>query len=190
MLSDYYFVIIHGAYGYPEENWFPWLAEQLSKEGAKTTVPAFPTPDGQQLDKWLEIFDKEIGKVDKNTILVGHSLGVTFILRILERLNSHIKAAFLVAGMAARRLGLEEFDSINTSFVEGDLNWEKIRAYCEVFYVYHSDNDPYIPLEFGQEIAENLQTNLRIIHNGGHINAAAGFTKFDQLLADIKDFAS
>lgn len=190
MLSDYHFVIIHGAYGYPEENWFPWLAEKLSQEGARASIPAFPTPEGQDLDKWLEIFDQEIGEVSARTVLIGHSLGVPFILRKLECIDTQIRAAFLVAGMGARYLGIEEFDSINVSFVEKPLDWETIRGNCGSFYVYNSDNDPYIPLEFGQEVAANLHTNLNIVKGGGHINAAAGFTKFDRLLDDIKGVIS
>ena len=35
-------VIIHGSYGKPEENWFPWLAEEVRKLGHSATVPTFP----------------------------------------------------------------------------------------------------------------------------------------------------
>jgi hypothetical protein len=36
--------IIHGSYGYPEENWFPWLKKELSKLGHRVFVPKFPIP--------------------------------------------------------------------------------------------------------------------------------------------------
>jgi uncharacterized protein len=186
MLSDYRFIIIHGAMGYPGENWFPWLAEQLSQEGAKAMVPAFPTPEGQSLDKWLEILNAEAGKLDDKTVLVGHSLGNLFILRVLERAKAPIKAAFLVAALTNQALGIKDFDAINTTFYHGDLHWDRIRSNCGAFYNYHSDNDPYIPLARGQEVADNLHTNLNIIKGAGHFNATAGYTKFDRLLADIK----
>jgi predicted alpha/beta hydrolase family esterase len=188
MLSKYRFVIIHGAYGFPGENWFPWLAEQLKKKGAKAIVPTFPTPEGQTLDTWLNVFNKEVGKLDNKTVLIGHSLGTLFILRVLERAQNSIKAAFLVSSLANRELGIPDFDNIKTTFVAGDVDWEKIRSKSEAFYVYHSDNDPYIQPALGLEVAINLRTDLRIIHNGGHINTAAGFTKFDRLLVDIENF--
>jgi uncharacterized protein len=188
MLSDYRFIIIHGSGGYPGKNWFPWLAENLSRDGATTIVPAFPTPVNQQLDKWLDVFDKQVGKLDERTVLVGHSLGVLFIFRLLERSDTLIEAAFLVGGLANRKLGIEKFDSINTSFYEGDLDWSRIRSHSRAFYVYHSDNDPYIPLTLGLELAVNLETDLYIVHNAGHMNVDSGYTKFDRLLADIKRF--
>ena len=74
------FVIIHGAYGNPSENWIPWLRESLEKLG-EVIVPEFPTPEGQSLENWRNVFDSS----DENTILIGHSLGPAFILDILER---------------------------------------------------------------------------------------------------------
>lgn len=37
-------IIIHGAYGNPEENWFPWLKKELEKLDCRVFVPKFPTP--------------------------------------------------------------------------------------------------------------------------------------------------
>ena len=50
-------VIIHGSYGSPDENWFPWLKKELQKIGYKVFVPAFPTPKNQKLGVWKGIFD-------------------------------------------------------------------------------------------------------------------------------------
>jgi predicted alpha/beta hydrolase family esterase len=41
--------IIHGSYGNPDENWFPWLKKELEQEGHKVFVPKFPTPEDQSL---------------------------------------------------------------------------------------------------------------------------------------------
>ncbi|GAG44616.1 unnamed protein product, partial [marine sediment metagenome] len=32
-------LIIHGTYGHPKENWFPWLKEELEILGEKVYVP-------------------------------------------------------------------------------------------------------------------------------------------------------
>ncbi len=36
--------LIHGSYGHPQENWFPWLKKELESLGHKVYVPAFPIP--------------------------------------------------------------------------------------------------------------------------------------------------
>lgn len=185
MLANHKFVIIHGSYGSPDENWFPWLDEQLSKHGASVIRPSLPTPEHQSLENWCYLFKKQIGPLDSQAVLIGHSLAVPFILRILEATTAPIKAAFLVSGFI-RLLGIDEFDQVNKTFVEGEFNWEKIKSNASRFFVYHSDNDPYVPLEFGKEIADQVGAEFIVIHNGGHINASSGFTEFHDVLRDIE----
>ena len=52
------FYIIHGAYGDPEENWFPWLKTKLEGLGHQVFVPKFPTPENQTLNNWFNVFNK------------------------------------------------------------------------------------------------------------------------------------
>ena len=84
------------------------------------------------------------------------------------------------------KLGLEEFDPLNESFVCRTFDWEKIKKNAGEIHIYNSDDDPYVPLERGKKIARNLGIELTIIEKGGHINAGAGFTKIPFLLKDLK----
>lgn len=182
-------IIVHGSYGNPNENWFPWLREELEKIGYKVFVPAFPTPKNQKLEVWMEIFDKYKKELDENSILVGHSIGCAFILGILERIKVKINAVFLVAGFLGP-LGNDFYDSISKTFTQKEFDWEKIKNNCDKFFVYHADNDPHIPLEKGQEMAKNLGSKLIIVKNAGHFNEKYGYKKFDILLEDIKNLAA
>ena len=175
--------IIHGAYGNPEENWFPWLKSELEKQGYNVFVPTFPTPDEQNLDNWLKVIGKYKNYFNNETIVIGHSIGAGFLLNIIEQLNITIKAAFLVSGWVG--LLNDPLDEINKTFVDRKFDWNKIKINCEKFFVYNSDNDPYIPLKLGQDLANNLGVDLILVKNGGHINIKAGFIEFPLILENI-----
>ncbi len=174
--------IIHSSFGNPEENWFPWLKEELEKDGHNVFVPKFPTPENQSLNSWLGVFKKFESKVDENTILIGHSLGPAFILTLLE--TKRVQACFFVSGFLGF-LNNPEFDEINKTFMK-EFNWENITSNCKIFNVYHSDNDPYVPSIKAEELAKKLETEVKIIENAGHFNTSSGYDKFIKLLEDIK----
>ncbi len=52
--------------------------------------------------------------------------------------------------------------------------------------MFHSDNDPYVPLEKAKELAKKLGVELIMVKNAGHFNEKAGYTKFELLLEKIK----
>ena len=174
------FFIIHGVYGNPQENWFPWLKAELEKKGFEVIVPKFPTPINQSLESWLRVIKKFEDKINEETILIGHSLGAAFILNYLEQTNKKIKSAFLVAGY--HKLLDNKFKELNKTFVDKEFDWKKIKKNCNKFFVFGSDNDEYISLEITKELAKNLDAELKIIHNGGHLNKKAGYDKFPELL--------
>ncbi|MCL5411638.1 MAG: alpha/beta hydrolase [Patescibacteria group bacterium] len=181
-------IIVHGAYGYPEENWFPWLKASLEKSGCRVFVPAFPTPENQTLENWLKVFEDCLPFLDEEAIVVGHNLGVPFLLNVIEKNDRIIKAAFFVAGFSS--LPHNQFDEILKTFVEKDFNWPKIKQNCQKFYVFHSDNDPYVRLERAQELAGNLGVDLTIVKGAGHFNEKAGYTEFGLLFEEIKSVSS
>ncbi|MBU1018391.1 MAG: GNAT family N-acetyltransferase [Patescibacteria group bacterium] len=176
--------IIHGAYGHPEENWFPWLKNELEKRGRKVFVPKFPTPEGNTLENWLKVFKKHEEFLNEDSIVIGHSLGVPFLLTILE--NKSVASAYFVAGYNPETLPkTNEWYELVKTFVAKPFNWKKIKENCKNFQIYHSDNDPYFPLELAEDLAKPLNTKVNIIRGAGHFNEKAGYTKFEKLLEEI-----
>lgn len=175
--------LIHGAYGNPKENWFPWLKEALEADGHYIIAPTFPTPEGQNLDNWQKIFIRFERHLPESAILIGHSIGPALILKTLER--NIAKAAFLIAPVSTL-LEIKEIDKINKTFIENGFDFEKIKNNCKNFFVYGSDDDPYVPLDSEKTLAKDLDARFSIVKNGKHLNSDAGFTKFPQLLKDIR----
>ncbi|MFA6036135.1 MAG: alpha/beta fold hydrolase [Candidatus Micrarchaeia archaeon] len=173
-------IILHGTRGHPEENWFPWLKKELELRGCKVFVPQFPTPENQTPESWFAVFEKYRKYFTPDTILVGHSLGGTFALRILEASKIKIMAAFLVAAPVGI-LPTKNYEA-DRPFVEKRFDWEKIRKNCREFVVFHSEDDQLVSVENGRELAGKLDAGLILLKNAGHFNAKAGYTKFEKLL--------
>jgi len=174
-------LIIHGAYGNPNENWIPWLKTELEKFDYEVAVPTFPTPENQNLESWLDAVSPYLEKLNSESILIGHSIGAVFLLSVLEKLNTPIKTTVFASGFL-HDLGNDDFDKINQSFYEKDFDWQKIKQNSQDVFVFHGDNDPYVPLKEAENLAANLGTKVEVIKNGGHLNKSAGFIEFPVLL--------
>lgn len=178
--------IFHGTEGYPEENWFPWLKKELERKGCKVFVPQFPTPPivAAKISEWFEILKDYEKYIDETAILVGHSLGGIFTLRILEKLKHPIKAAFFI-GTPVGVKPIENYKR-DESFSGFTFDWKAIRKNAKHFAVFHSNNDPWVCLGNGEELANHLGVKLNFVPNAGHFNAKAGYLKFEKLLKVIK----
>ncbi|MFX4778105.1 alpha/beta hydrolase, partial [Acinetobacter baumannii] len=79
------------------------MKQEVENAGHEAVVPQFPTPDGQKFSAWRKVFEEQVGQLDHEMILVGHSVGAGFVLRMLDEANDHpVKAAFLVAGFLGK----------------------------------------------------------------------------------------
>lgn len=174
--------IFHGIEGHPQENWFPWLKKELESLGCRVVVPAFPSADKPILADWLAFFEQYKEMVTPETIFVGHSLGAPFILHLLK--NYVVHASFLISSFMEDVPNV--FNERMATFIHTPFDWPAIRKNCQHFTVMHGDHDPYLPLEKGQAVAGNLGIAMEVIPNGGHLNAAAGYTTFPLLLEHIK----
>lgn len=178
-------IIIHGVNGHPKENWFPWIKSELEKIGCKCYIPQFPTPKNQNLERWNEVLKDYKKYLDEDSILIGHSLGAPYALCIIESLDKPIKAAFLVGGFVGK-IGIKNIDIINKTITSRSFDFEKIKKNCKRFFLYNSDNDPYIRLEKGKELADILGVKLILVKGAGHFNIDSGYDKFGLLLKDVK----
>ena len=172
-------IILHGAHGGPDTNWFPWLHSTLEAEGIEVLRPRLPTPEGQSLPAWLDTYDLAVRHLRlAPTILVGHSLGAAFALRLVERATEPIAGLFLAAGFVGA-LGLPQYDAINRSFFVAPFDWPAIRERKgRVSRCWAGENDPYVPLSRSQDVATCLEMPLEIVSGGGHLNGETGFTTF------------
>lgn len=175
--------IFHGTAGNPQENWFPWLKGKLEEKGHKVLVPQFPTPKGQSLGAWFKVLEDYKEYINGDTIFIGHSLGGMFLLRLLEKIPK-AKAVFFVG----TPIGIQPILNYTKDYSFGgfDFKWNEIRNKAETFVIFHSDNDPYVDLANGKQLAKELGVEFTFIPNAGHFNTKAGYTKFGELLEKLE----
>lgn len=178
-------IIIHGTNGSPDENWLPWLADKIRSTGNEVVIPTFSTPEGQNLDNWRVAFAEQTGELTESTILVGHSMGVGLILRLLESSKVPIAGSFLVSGFVST-LGDDFFDPLVKSFFQKPFDWKRIKQNAGKAFVYHGTDDPYVPTSHADEIAKELGVKPHMIPEGKHLSAEGGFTELEPLWKDLQ----
>jgi predicted alpha/beta hydrolase family esterase len=99
-------------------------------------------------------------------------------------LKHPVKAAFFVGTPIGVRPILN-FDRDN-DFSGFSFDWKSIINKARHFVVFQSDNDPYVSLGNGEELAKNLNVKLNFVPNAGHFNSKAGYNKFELLLEKLK----
>ncbi|MDD4332535.1 MAG: alpha/beta hydrolase [Patescibacteria group bacterium] len=178
--------IFHGTEGYPEENWFPWLKKKLETMGHQVFVPQFPSPPvvPAKIDEWYKVLKNYEQYINEDTILIGHSLGGVFTLRILEKLKHSVRAAILVG----TPIGFKPILNYNrdSSFSGFSFDWPIIKSKAKNFVIFQSDNDPYVSFDNGKELARELGVELSFVPNAGHFNKKTNYTKFDDLLKKLE----
>lgn len=184
MKSNYF--ILHGSLGNPYENWFPWLQEQLNKQGKEVIVPSFPINEYQNYENWSNIMKQywNMGLIQEDTIFIAHSLGPVFIAKFLIENQIKVKGIIAVSGFD-KLLGLE-LDEVNKTFLLEKQELEKISEYTKFVYCLYSDNDPYISMEELEDFAIRTKAEKCKITGAGHFNTSSGYTVFPQLLEIIK----
>ncbi len=184
--------IIHGWGGNSEESWFPWLKKELEQRKFKVIVPNMPNSKIPKIDAWVSHLTENIGKADKNTFLVGHSIGCQAIMRYLEQLSpkEKIGGAVLVAGFFTL-IGLTTKEKpIAKPWLENSIDFKKVKEHCSNLTVILSDNDSYVPLEENKlKFEKELNAKVIVKHNLGHFSGENGITELPSALQEILKFS-
>lgn len=159
--------IAHCWGGHPGYCWYPWLKRELRARGVDAHIPQLPKPEKPQQDVWVAALQRAVGHVGPDVTLVGHSAGVPTILRFLQSLpaGKTVGHAISVAGFCSNP-GYPELDNFFTT----PFDFTAIASHCPKFTVVTSDNDPFVPVAFAQELAEALGTTPYFVLGATHFS--------------------
>lgn len=161
-------LILHGTDATPESNWFAWLKERLQQDGYQVWLPLLPDNDRPNAKTYTDfLLSNPDFAFDNETIIIGHSSGAVEVLHLLQNLpeNVKIKDAFLVSAFKDD-LG---WDMLKGLFGE-PFDFAKIKSKADKIVFFHSDNDPYCPLEHAEYLAGQVDGKLIVRPGQGHFN--------------------
>lgn len=156
-------IILHCFGRTSQERWYQSVKNSLRNQFEKIETPDMPHPNLGNIEEWLPAL--EALSPDTTTVLVGHSLGATLILRYLEQANRHVASYYLVAGPIN---DLAQDDLHATGFFEQDFNWEQIKSNCPIGYCLASKDDDTVPFWQAEKIAAETGAALIPFEDKGH----------------------
>lgn len=177
-------IIVHGFEGSPNDCWIPSLTKALKENGFEVFIPKMPNPSKPRLSKWLDTIKETIGKPDKDTFFIGHSLGCITALQYISNLPREAKVGgcVLVAGFI-ESLGIQEIDE----FTDKNIDLDKIKNICKDIVMIASDNDEEIPPEMFELMSQKLDAKLIIEKGKGHFDDDGKVFELPSALEAIKE---
>ena len=161
-------LIIHGWESNSREHWFLEEKARLEKLNFQVIVPDMPNTFHPKKEEWIKVIENFAP--DKNSILIGHSLGGVAILRYLEKINKRIPKCILIA-TPIRKLKSSDYDFRPIDhFFEPDFNWKKIKQNCKDFVIINQTKDPWVPLQHGRDLADYVNGKLKIVEGDDHFD--------------------
>jgi predicted alpha/beta hydrolase family esterase len=144
--------------------------------------PHMPQKDNAKYDQWKLYFEKILKILDRDVILVGHSLGSIFLAKYLSEniIDKNIKGLFLVAP-AFDDEGME--DEPLVSFSLSDKTLQKIKDQVNNIFIYHSKDDLIVPYTHSEKFKGVLpDSKLTLFEDRFHFVD----NNFPELTEDIK----
>lgn len=179
-------LILHGRWWDDQENWFPWLKNELESRWFQVFVPVLPNTNNPNLKEQLDYISDYYNNVWRVDYIIWHSLGCQLGMYLIEKYNiSNIKWIFVAPSY--KWLGEElwkkrlwyAYYNLNEYF-DKDILFKKLWNNYTIFL---SNNDPYISMKSVKKYYSNLEgVKFVDFKNRGHFNEGAGIKNLPEIL--------
>lgn len=159
-------------------NWFPYVKEQIEKQGVTVIAQDFPDPLLARKEYWLPFIEK-LG-ADEKTILIGHSSGAVAAMRYAE---THQILGSVLVGACYTDLGDE--NEKKSGYYNTKWEWEKIKRNQHWILQFASTDDPYIPIAEARYVHEKLNTEYYEFTDQGHFGGEIDKFVFPELVTVV-----
>lgn len=169
-------VLIHGNGGCTAADfWLPAVASELTALGLEVVNQTFPDNVEARARYWLPHLEA-LG-AGAETVVIGHSSGAVAALRYAE---THRLRGSVLVGVCHTDLG-DAFERAS-GYYEAPWDWAAIRAHQEWVGIFHSRDDPHIPVAEPRFVATRLGASYFELAGRGHFAAARPFPELVQFV--------
>ena len=172
-----------------QSNWYGMLYEQLIKRDIPCICNDFPDPLHARRDQWIPFIRSmanEHATSNDQVVLVGHSSGAQAALRYTEKYPAVgcvlVSATYSDLGDAHERAS-GYYPQPGSGGNKNETNpylFDAMKANCPMWYQFHSDDDPFIPLRE----AEKIRDGLGLTDTYHMLPGRSHFFEFDPLILD------
>jgi predicted alpha/beta hydrolase family esterase len=134
----------------PSTDWRSWLADELPEVDVLT--PTFPNKHNAVFNEWKITFEKIIPFLNRETSIIGYSLGATFLAKYLHEtsLPTPIHQLILISGVYDDDTN-EELGSFKITSAKG------LEKSTDNIYLIHSKDDPIVPFKELSKFQNDLE---------------------------------
>jgi len=171
-------LLLHGWGGSNSPHWQSWLASELAKDYGCVSFLKFSDIDFPKFDVWQDELEKHIKEFQPD-VVVCHSLAniLWFHLCNNGKITNSVKKLYLVAPPSLT-CDIEELKSFYPVKIPTNL-------YADETLLITSTNDKYLTKVEAKELQKSLDVDMKVIKDGGHINAESGYGEWSWILENI-----
>ncbi|XP_076159087.1 serine hydrolase RBBP9 isoform X1 [Alosa pseudoharengus] len=158
-------------------NWYGWANKQINKiPGMTSLLRNMPDPVTARETIWLPFMEEEL-KCDEETVIIGHSSGAAAAMRYAET-----RKVFAIVLVGAYTSDLGDETERESGYFSRPWQWEQIRGNVSHIVQFGSTDDPFLPWEEQEEVANGLQAELHKYSDRGHFMNS----QFPELIKVVK----
>ena len=172
-------LLLHGWGGSDNPHWQSWLAGEIAKDYGNVNFLQFSNFDNPDIKVWQEELIEALESY-KPDIVICHSLANTlwFHLCNTQSIKKKIQKLILVAPPSLE-CNIEELKSFFPLKTPTEL-------YAEKSILVTSTDDPYMSMQEAKSLQKNLNIEMLVLENAGHINADSGYGVWEWIYNEVK----
>lgn len=171
-------LLLHGWGGSNSPHWQSWLAGEIAKEYGTVSFFEFSDYDLPKLDIWKKELKKQLDYF-KPDIVICHSLANILWFHLCNEKSLQEVQKLILVAPPNLKCEIEELKSFFPLKAPKNL-------YAKEATLVTSTNDPYLTQDAAKQLQKELNIEMKVLTDAGHINADSGYGQWDWIYEELK----